>query len=307
MNRLIALTLSTLCLSCSTSAGMLPTDLGTDQTKPDADAVDVGAEVITPPLSYHPLFDYVGTVDLLENTLEDGTFTHSQPAIVLYDSRAGFPYVLVEETGDCQYYRAVAECTPPCVNSTCQADGSCYPFPIRISAGTITFSGLAVELVASPTPSKYYLTAPAGYTEDLFAADAEIQVSCSGDDISAFDAALSGVADLAVPWQSPYSLTNGEDNLVEWTPSGSGTVELAFNAGWHGTGPAEIVWCTAPDAQGKIVVPQSMVESYITVAAVSETDPPSFIRRVNRVLQATQFGPLAISATSRVPFFLLHL
>lgn len=317
-------------LACGTSAGLLPatdstldttpTDVLPDEVVPDlpkseieadaletVDGIAIDSDVINPPPDYHPLFDYAGTIELRENTLEDGTFTHSQPAVYLNDDKAAFIYVLVEEAGDCQYFQAIEECDPACTGEhICQSDGSCHPFPAPVSAGAIQFGGLLVDLIATPLPSNSYTTAPLGYVGDLFDPGANVSVSASGSDIAKFEAGVSGVANLAVPWEGPYSLTDLADNVIMWTPAGSGTVEVAFNAGWHATQPAHVIWCTAPDDQGQIVIPQSMAKAYVVVPTISDQDPPSFIRRVSRVVHETQYGPVAISASSRVEFFLLH-
>jgi hypothetical protein len=297
-------------LIADTVAEVLPFDLGHEVAP--GDSVDARADVVDPPPTYHPLFDFIGTIDLLENAEHDGTFTGSQPSVRISDGPAKISHFLADAHGHCEFYQSYLvppPCVPECdpIQEWCHADGTCRTWPQRVSAGEISFSGLLTPLTATPDETAWYLMTPPGFGADLFAPDATIGITAAGDEIPGFALQLSGVADLDVAWMGSLQLEDGQDNTLSWSPANDdSTMEVIIQTGWHGAPPTAIIWCTADDADGQLVVSQKLVEMFPQVPEIGLFQHPSTIRRVRRVVQETDFGPLAATAISQVTFQVLH-
>jgi hypothetical protein len=278
----------------------------------DGDGLD--AEVVTPPPEYHPYFDFVGRILLQENTQADGTFSSSMVEVWLGDAPQPETHFLVEEKGDCQFYQSLIitpTCVPECsvYSEWCGTDGQCHPMPGRVSAGGITFDGLLVDLFAAPDEAAWYVIDGATGAEELFSAQSSITLSAAGSNkgMAAFTAGLAGVGDMAVPWQQPLTLDNLKNNVIEWVPQGDGaTVELAIRIGWHGAPPTALIWCSAPDGAGSIVIPQHMVEIFPPAGGIGLLQHPSFIRRVRRTVVEGEYGPVQVTAMSHFSFAIIH-
>ena len=283
----------------------------------DGDSGDT-AEVISPPPNYHPLFDFVGTIELVETVEDDGSFTQSQPRVFLGDEVQPIKQFLVEEEGDCQFYQALLlepDCTPECIYDVeleiyewCHPDGHCRNHTQRHSAGTISFAGLLVDLVATPDDTAFYTFGTEFGGENLFDANVPITLSAPGDELPPLTMELTGVADLAVSWGEALELVDGSDNVAKWVPAGNdATVELIIQTGWHGSASIATIWCSAPDAEGQISIPQHMVEMYpIADGGVALEQHPSFVRRVKRQVWETDFGPVQVFTSSEYTFFIRH-
>ena len=287
---------------------------GSDQAAaPDA-ATDVAADVAadaSPPEKPDPLSDMAGAVSVLEHVDSDGKLTGSAVA-VRFESAAGeVPETLVKEAGGCRYYKAAAmkECDPPCKDWTeyCGMDAACHPFPQRVDAGVVTVSGLKPgTFTATPEDTFWYTVVPdAG--GDLFDKDSLVTVSTTGGDVPAFEVTVPGVGTNVVDWPVNYTLADGKDNEFAWEVQGDqATVELIIQTGWHGAPPTAIIWCAAPDAAGKIVVPQEMIEMFPPAGGIGLFQHPCWFQRVSRVLVDTPFGPASVSVTSQLGFSIEH-
>lgn len=289
---------------------IIDSDLTLD-TPGDDTALDT--EVIAPPTNYHPLFDFVGTIELVEQTQEDGSFSHSQPRVFLADEVYPISHFLVEEGGDCQFYQALLlppACTPECEPFTqwCHPEGDCRNWGQRHSAGPVTFDGLLVDLVATPDDTAFYSFGTSVGDVKLFEADSNISISAPGDELPPFAIKLDGLSSLAVKWVDNLELVDGADNLVEWVPSDSeATVEMAIQTGWHGSPSIATIWCSAPDSQGHFTIPQHMVEMYPPEdGGLGLEQYLSFIRRVDRKMLVTQFGPVQVFTGSQYTFHIRH-
>ena len=276
--------------ACGTYGGSLPTnDSGSFDVLPDSEPhdqvsvdgkpdgsdsneidvhPDITDDTIDPPPEHHPLFDFVGTIELVEHTLEDGTFSHSQPRVFLGDEVYPIQHYLVEESGDCQFYeplKLAPVCTPGCEPFTqwCDPDGVCRNWAQRHSVGPIIFEGLHVPLTATPDDTAFYLFDPEISSQDLFDDSTSITLSAPGDELPPLAMELTGVADMAVSWEGNLELVDGLDNVAMWPSSDSdATVELVIQTGWHGSPSIATIWCSAPDSQGQITIPQHMAEMY---------------------------------------------
>jgi hypothetical protein len=260
----------------------------------------------------------VGTIELVEETMDDGTFANSIARVNLGDEVTSLrsSLVFVMEAGDCQYYEAFNEtrvCTPECAAEMqwCDPDGECRKVAQAHSAGPVTFGGLLIDLVATPSESAsglVYYTFGDFPGADLFNSDSNITVSAPGDSFPSFSVELSGVDDLTVGWSSNLEFVDGDDNVVSWTPSGaSSSIELIIQTGFHGDTSDATIWCTAPDSQGEIVIPQQLVEMYpLADGSLGKTQHVSHLRRVQRKVSETTFGPVEISTKSQYTFNIRH-
>ncbi len=300
----------------------LPPDASNDST-PDgdveaadgdaaaSDAGDVEPDTSQPPPDVHPLYDFAGHV-LLAELYESNGKLMSGGIDVRFESGPLPPNsTLMYEEGACQYLVAAAEskCSPECEPWTeyCGPDKVCHEVPHRVSAGTVSIAGTKEPFEAKPDESDWYVVTPEPSGGDLFESGKSVSVSASGADIPAFHAELSGTGSMKIPWNQPLVLQDGKDNVIEWEPQGDdATVELAILIGWHGSPPVATLWCTAKEADGKIVIPQKMVEGYPPAGGIGLFQHMSFIRRVNRKIVETQFGPVEITVSGEIWFSIEH-
>jgi len=277
---------------------------------PGFEAVDPGVPDVTPPAP-HPLFDFVGGVWLVE---------YPAPASmsvidVRASDKADPPQVeRVAVGGDCELWiakTAFPQCAPPCdLTHFCDADLACVSQPVRVGMGTVSIDlkGQLYDFVPDDT---FWYTGPTSIPTELFDPSMSLKVTAAGGTIAAFERTLQGIADLAIGLADRrITLVNGQDNEFTWTPAADGsTVELVLQTGWHGAPPTSLLWCQAPDAVGKVVMPQALVEG---VGILDPDQPslfqhPSYARRVRRSIVESTGGPLEITLTSQVGLVLKHV
>ncbi|MBM4352770.1 MAG: hypothetical protein FJ109_03090 [Deltaproteobacteria bacterium] len=274
------------------------------------DAGDAHPDAVEPPAEFHPLYDFAGHV-LLAELYEPGGKLMSSGIDVRFGSGPQPPgSTLMYEEGPCQYLVAAGEnkCTPACEAWTqyCGPDKLCHDIPHRVSAGTVSITGTKEPFQANPDQSASYVVTP-DPSGDLFEQGKSVVVQASGGDIPAFEVSLAGTGKMDVQWPQPLVLKNGSDNVVTWVPQGDdATVELAILIGWHGSPPVATLWCTAPDSDGQIVIPQKMVEGYPPAGGIGLFQHMSFIRRVHRDVVETQFGPVEVTLSGQIWFSIEH-
>jgi len=274
------------------------------------DAGDAHPDAVDPPARYDPLYDFAGKVLMAELYEPDGKLM-SSGIDVLFQSGALPPTsTLMHEESSCQFLIAAAEmkCDPVCDTYTqyCGPDKKCHDHPHRVSAGEVSIEGTVEPFSATPGDSAWYVVTP-NPSGNLFEQGKMITVKAAGADISAFDVSLPGPGAMEVKWNQPLVLKNGSDNVVTWVPQGDGTtVELAILTGWHGSPPVATIWCTAPDSDGQIVIPQKMIEGYPPAGGIGLFQWLSFIRRVQREVVETPFGPVEVTASGEYWFSIEH-
>lgn len=285
-------------------------DLPTPDVVPDT-MEDTGEPDIVEPPEPHPFFDYVGEVRLDQSNDPDGAFLSAGGKAIFWTGPNGFnQHMLMEEEGACQFWVMALPpfCEPVCAPGAewCGQDGVCHPAPARISAGEITFSGLLQGISAVPDDSAWYNFQGLDNGAPIFEAGAPITVSASGDEIPAFEVEIEGVGSIVIPSPS-YEFEDGQDNVFTWEPQGDGaTVEVAFLVGWHGAPPPVMIWCSAPEEDGSIVVPQHMVEMFPSAGCMGLFPHAPWVRRVNRSIMDTDAGPVEITTMATKTFNLKH-
>ena len=212
--------------------------------------------------SPHPLFGITGGVLMTRRTQPDGVAGPSSIGIRLNDRPPIPHHLLMEEVGACQYWfinPLPPACDPPCEAYTqwCGEGNVCNPWPKRLSAGTVDIEGLSLPVSVTPDETGWY-TVPGGLPADLFEQGATISATFAGSpEYAAFEGQTSGVGEFALSVELPYLMEDGKDNVLTWTPTADDSVvELAIQTGWHGNPPTDIIWCTAPESDGQIVIPQ---------------------------------------------------
>jgi len=275
----------------------------------DAGPDDGGGEVTEP----DPVWGFAGAIRLMQYmSYANGAVPQSSAIeITLQDAPHGRNHVVEAEAGGCRFYRAVeiAPCDPPCADDWseyCSIDGQCLPYPQRVSAGTITVSGVAGGPYVLPVGEQDWYDTPQTPPE-LFTAGADLTVSAAGGAVPAFEAHVTGVAPMQAPIDGMLTLLDGADQGVSWTKAGDGsTVELILQIGWHGAPPTAILWCTAPDADGQITLPQAMIEAFPYFGGMGLFQHPCYLRRVSRAVVASHGGPIEVLAASVMGFGVVH-
>jgi hypothetical protein len=112
-----------------------------------------------------------------------------------------------------------------------------------------------------------------------------VGVQAEGASVPSFSLAARAVAPIDVDMAGDTNnvvLVNGKDNEIRWTAVAGGEVEVLFNAGWHGAPPEATLYCEADDAEGKIVIPQAMVEAFPVTSDIGLEPHMSWIARITR-------------------------
>mgnify|MGYP000995043056 CR=1 FL=1 len=264
------------------------------------------------PVPPHPLFDFVGGIWMVEYPNPD--YPSSVIDVRANDKPDAPTHDLSASEGACQLWVAKGTppaCTPPCASGHYCRDGKeCVAYPVRVGMGNVLIDAAEGMYSFVPDESSWY-TGPTSLPANLFDPSTVVTVTAAGGTIPAFERTLSGIADL-VPGLADGRITleNGKDNTLSWTPAGdSSTIEVVLQTGWHGRPPETILWCTGPDAAGKVVMPQALVEGvgYLDPDSPSLFQHPSFVRRVKRLVVETAGGPLEVTLTSQVGVVLKHL
>jgi hypothetical protein len=168
--------------------------------------------------------------------------------------------------GACRLYGpADLFCSTPCTSgTTCAGDDVCVPTPVEQSAGTISVAGLLapVEMTPNAITGKYGKTILNPYP--AFEPGAPIEVSASGDVISAFKLHGWGVPPL-VTSLTTVNVSSGSGVPLTWDTAGVNPdhteVEIWFSVDVHGS-TTRWIECTVPDS-GSFELPASLVTELI--------------------------------------------
>jgi hypothetical protein len=173
--------------------------------------------------------------------------------------------VVVDEDGDCRLVRApIYTCTPGCAGTeTCGPDGVCVPYPVAISVGDVTVTGLAAAVALSPrAPTNYY-----SFTGELpspgFDAGADLELTASGGDASGFALRGWGITALTTPLTA-VTVERGAALAVTWTAppaEGAAKVVLSLNVNGHGL-VGQHIECVVADT-GAFTIPEPLVTALI--------------------------------------------
>lgn len=285
-----------------------PTDAAPDAA---ADLPDTAADLpdTGPEPGSGPLVPWVGRVQIEERYVPNQGPFGSFVDVVFGDLPDPVVHDLVDDSGNCRYYRSRVEtgCTPACPEGQrCTLDGHCLPWPRRLSAGRVTFAGLKASLAATPDDSAWYTTRP-DPPADLFDPGNDIVVKAEGGEIPPFEIHVRGVADMVPGWTGEVRLEDGKPLWLDWPVKGDGArVEVALQIGWHGKPPTDIIWCEVDETAGGVEIPAAFIAMFPPWGGMGLFQNPSWARRVSRAVLDTEAGPVEVMASSQTGIAFLH-
>jgi hypothetical protein len=214
------------------------------------------------------------------------------------------PWELVMSSGELELL--VPEhpfCPDGCGSGLCVADDSCALDPDRITAGTVTVTGVnlsngTTSFTAKPIGTMY--TAAVSFAEPPFDAASSITLSAEGStDASAFSLTTSGVEPIVLHNDS-IVMADGEPITLSWTPpsvSGTTVMEIEMDISYHGGTKAKIVGeC---DDDGTLEIPADMLTK-LKSYGISGFPKITMTRRSSSAVSASARAQLVIEATQRV-------
>ena len=235
-----------------------------------------------------------GGIYLVESAFEffqgAGATLHAGP----YEPRAA----LVARDGDCEVWVHPGPflCHDGCNSGNCVGPDRCAPYPARLSAGTITVSGLVEPLRFQP--SEYGYAADPGITgAEIFSPGAVIVASAAGEAVPGFTLEAAGVTPLEMELPE-IRLEDGVDEVVRWRAAGDGRIQLVLQVGHHGRPyDARLVCETADD--GELTISGDLIASFHEVPVHDELQHPSWMARFTRDVVDTEVGPIELFVASQ--------
>ena len=172
----------------------------------------------------------------------------------------------VQRIGACRLLRfEPAQCDAFCIG-VCVETNVCKPYPARVSAGTLRYSGMKIPLTLQPRFQNYY--APElPPTADLFDIGDPVSVEGSGADFAAFQLTTPGVAKLETSAlvNDEIRIEDGADYAFTWKPSGDprARMRLTLNSRnrSHGLPYEGIIECDAPDT-GSLIIAKELIAPF---------------------------------------------
>ena len=172
----------------------------------------------------------------------------------------------VQRSGDCRLLTfKSARCDTFC-QGVCVDTNVCKPFPTRLSAGPLSFSGIKTPVTVPPNTANYYVPDPP-VSGDLFDAGATVTVKAAGAEFKAFSLTGNGVPALETTAlvNDEIKLDDNSDYRFTWTPSGNPQARLwltlnANNLG-HGAPYEGIIECDAADT-GSLTIAKELIKPF---------------------------------------------
>ncbi|MDP7112779.1 MAG: putative metal-binding motif-containing protein, partial [Myxococcota bacterium] len=186
-------------------------DTGDDDTTGDDDATDSCGFADAP----------TATVTILERytSLWDG-----QVSARVQDAPYPEFHVVQLEEGPCRYLTfELGNCDPPCdFSQVCISTDECVDYPVGISAGVLTVTGLGDPIMMETddwNPGYYW--GPWDLPEDIFDEGDPIEAAFDGADFPATTLSARGVAAVEPePLADPVLIEDGADTVLTWTAGG---------------------------------------------------------------------------------------
>jgi hypothetical protein len=187
-------------------------------------------------------------------------------------------------------------CDPACAVSTetCGTDLTCIPLPQAINLGTVSVSGLAIEMTMEPNARTRRYSNPArpALPHPGFSPGADLRLSAAGGDLEAFELRGWGVSPLVVTGE--VRVDPGQPSVLSWeAPADPGPARLSVNLdiNVHGSGGARIECDFADDGSAEISA--ALIDGLI--AEGLSGFPSMTITR--RTATSTRIGPGCIDFT----------
>jgi hypothetical protein len=212
------------------------------------------------------------------------------------------PMTVLEEIaaeGDCRVLRRNNPfCDPPCESDeTCDFDGSCLPWPETRDLGTVTITGLDVEVAMSPVAPGYtYFDTSVGHPAYTVGELVTLRTGTSPWG----PVTLHGVGvDQIEALEDTWLVVAGQDLTITWPPPAAGArseVAVRIEIDQHGTSPVGLRCSFEDDGEG--IVPGTLTELIVN-AGVTGYPSGSLVRRTADSVALGEEGcmDLVISST----------
>lgn len=253
-----------------------------------------------------------GSVTAVEVRAPSATFNELSASFYA-EEQPGF-HREVQRIGSCRLLSfQSAQCDSFCVG-VCVEKNVCKPFPARLSAGALGFSGMKVPVTLKPQMQNFYYADPA-VTGDLFGAGDTIGVEAAGADFAGFRLTTAGVATLETSSvvNDEIRLEDGADYTFSWTPSGDprARVRLTLNSAnrSHGQPYEGIIECDGPDT-GRLTLPKELItpfpDTYRWEICVGRDCPLSSALRYTRTEGTAGGRKVSLTVGNQQSFWVLH-
>ncbi len=259
-----------------------------------------------------------GDIAVYEGAFGEGGTEWSYVQASIIDPRPQY-MALEMEAGDCRMWSYQPGDCGQCTG-LCDAEGECVPFPISLSAGTLTVGGVeGGDIEIEPTEYGYFLQSspPA----DLFGADSDVTLAAAGgDDVAAFSLSAGGVDPVSIDLveggeegrADTLRLEDGGDLTLTWDPARPGTrvrLEINSNNRGHGLPVDSMIECESDD-DGSLTVPRAMIEAfpdkpYQNICAGTDC-PPSTVTRYRYDRAAVGDLEVELRVEFREQFIVVH-
>lgn len=245
--------------------------------------------------------------------IEDEQLSYGRVFAHISEDTAPWFHTETMREGSCRLLEFTQGFCDPFCPGICVEDGVCVDFPSYAAAGPIAIDGLTQPItLTSEAPYHFYNPTAFPINEDLFGAGDPIAASAPGATIPAFEVGATGVATLELDFDDlNFTITDGQDAVIEWTPAGSGRVRLTLNSrnDAHGLPLNAIIECDGPDT-GSITVPQALVEAFPPASGygicVSLDCPSSHLQRYSRGTTTAGATEVELWVASKVTFGVVH-
>jgi hypothetical protein len=231
----------------------------------------------------------------------------------------GWHHVAMDD-GTCRLSTFTPSACEPYCDGVCVDTNDCRAYPLLVSAGTLTLTGLASgTLTLHPQDFDNFYYAPAELPDDLFADDATIRASAAGgtgdSSLPAFSLETRAVAPIVAEiTRNEIQLANGVDHVVKWTPAGdAGTrMRLVLNANnqGHAQPYLAIIECDVYDDAGQIRIPAAMIDAFPETenwtACAGNDCPRSWLRRYHRADVPVEAGAVSLEVATQLGLGVEH-
>jgi|GEM_PF-3115237 len=224
------------------------------------------------------------------------------------DAFAPYPAALHEVAlaeGDCTLLvAALRACDPICDwDQYCGEGDTCRTTPVAVDAGALELAG-ETGAVTLTYADGFYSQGELPATDVTGA----VTATAAGAALPAFSVTTAGVGapDFDLPEDGSLTLVDGEDLVITWTPTEHGVVQLLLNSGWHGAPPEATLVCEVPASEGRLVVPQAIVEAYPPESGFGLFPHSSYVTLFDRARADVGGGVVELVVGWRQGVYVLH-
>jgi hypothetical protein len=195
---------------------------------------------------------------------------------------------------ECQLVVAQSSaCSPACTSPEVCAGTTCQRAPVSKSVGDVTFSGLVIPVVMTPTTTGsgafvYSAPIPSDTLFPPYGVGAALGLTAAGDDYPAFTLEGRGVQPLEVVAEQRLDVERDRSLTIQWIvpQAGTGRIKLAMDIGHHGGVAAEL-HCDDLADTGSVTIPAPLITALMDKGTAGF--PTVSLSRVS--VDSTKVGP----------------